>query len=192
MKTNSKASRKQKGATLIEALVSIVVMSFGLLGLAGLQVNAMAYQQSAWATQRVAELTSNFSERLRTNTGAVYSDYIYSENYQAGNADAPTVLGCRTSGTCTAAQIAADDIADVLTKAQSILPGGSIQVEGTADNGFVFTALYFDKQFVDSTGALQTSASCSASTSGIDWRNCCPVAAAAPAGVRCRRFAIIP
>ena len=41
------------------------------------------------------------------------------------------------------------------------------------------------------TGALQTTPTCVAQT-GIEWRNCCPAAANAPAGVRCRRFNIIP
>ena len=184
--------QSQRGATLIEALVAMLVMSFGLLGIAGLQVGALAFQKSAWSTHRVAEITSDIAERVRANPKAVDADYQYTASYATGKAATPTKLNCRTSGTCTPAQVAADDLADLLLKAQASLPQGSMQITGTITNGFVVTSMYMDKDFVDTTGALQSAPTCAASTTGIDWRNCCPSAASAPAGVRCRRFSIIP
>lgn len=192
MKVKLHFKRRQHGATLIEALVSLVVMSFGLLGIAGLQLSALSFQKSAWATHRVSEITSEFAERVRANAKAVDSDYQYAAAYATGMAATPSKLNCRTSGTCTATQLAADDLADLLIKAQTLLPEGSIQVSGTLIDGLVVTSMYMDKEFVSSSGALQTSTPCASSTSGTDWRNCCPSAANAPAGVRCRRFTIIP
>ena len=61
----------QEGATLIEALISILIMSIGLLGIAGLQLNALSYQKNAWSTHRVAEVTNDLAERILANpTGA--------------------------------------------------------------------------------------------------------------------------
>jgi len=193
MPTYKRSNRKrQGGATLIEALVSMLIMSFGMLGLAGMQLSALGFQKSSWSTHRVSEITGDFAERVRANPKAVDSDYQYAATYAVGKAASPTRLGCRTSGTCTTTQIAGDDLADLLTKAQTSLPQGSIQIAGTLANGLVVTTMYLDKDFVDSAGAPQTSTTCSAASTGIDWRNCCPPEASAPAGVRCRRFTIIP
>ena len=197
MNAQTRSRQRQSGATLIEALVSLVVMSFGLLGIAGLQISALSFQKSAWATHRVSEITSEFAERVRANAKAVDSDYQYAAAYETGKAAVPTKLDCRTSGTCTATQLAADDLADLLIKAQTLLPEGSIQVSGTLVDGLVVTSLYKDKDFVDNTSAtsaLQTTPTCQASTTGTEWRNCCPAEAAVPAGqgIRCRRFIIIP
>lgn len=192
MKVQHRSKPRQRGATLIEALVSLVVMSFGLLGIAGLQVSALSFQKSAWSTHRVSEITSEFAERVRANAKAVDSDYQYTAAYATGKAASPTKLNCRGSGTCTATQRAADDLADLLIKAQTLLPEGSIQVRGTLADGLVVTSMYMDKDFVNSAGVLQPSIPCASSTSGTDWRNCCPTEANAPDGVRCRRFTIIP
>lgn len=188
---NSHRSRTQKGATLIEALISILIMSLGLLGLAGLQVSAMGFQKSAWATHRVSEITGDLAERIRANPKSVDSDYQYTANYATGKAANPTKLNCRTTGTCTPAQVAADDLVDLLKRAQTSLPQGSMQITGTKAGGFVITAMYHDKDFVNAGGAVQT---CSASSTGINWRNCCPDTASVTTadGVRCRRFTILP
>ncbi len=183
--------RQQRGATLIEVLVSLLIMSLGLLGIAGMQVNAISYQKNSWSTHRVTEITNDISERIRSNiTGATNGYYNYAVAYTTSYSATFTSNNCRTSGTnCSPAQIAADDIQDFVTKARTILPGGSGLITGNKDQGFQVTVMFMDKEFVDTAGALQTTPICSATTTGVDWRNCCPLAA--PAGVRCRRSSII-
>jgi type IV pilus assembly protein PilV len=187
--------RLQHGATLIEALVSILVLSLGLLGMAGLQLNALSYQKSSWATHRIAELTSDISERIRANpTGAADGDYVYTVAYSTAKSATLTNNLCRSSGTdCTTTNIARDDVRALLIKSQTILPVGAVRLEGTVNDGFVVTAMYQDKDFVNiATGAPEASTTCTSATSGIAWRNCCPSAAAVPNGVRCYRSNIIP
>ncbi|WP_218509595.1 type IV pilus modification protein PilV [Variovorax sp. dw_308] len=181
-----------KGATLIEALVSLLVMSFGLLGLAGLQASGLTFQKAAWSMHRVTDITSDIGERIRANPKAMDADYQYTSSYATGKAATLTKLNCRTTGACTAAQTAADDLADLLLKAQTLLPQGSMQITGTVAGGFVVTSMYMDKDFLTTAGTLDQTATCTATTTGIDVRNCCPAAAAAPAGVRCRNFTIVP
>lgn len=186
---------KELGATLIEALVSILIMSLGLLGIAGVQLNAIAFQQSSWSTHKVAEVVNDFAERIRSNpTGAINGNYVYNnQNYSQIKAATFTTNDCRLSGSyCSTAAIAGDDIADLVTKAQSILPQGAAQVSGSMLNGYVITVMFFDKDFTNSSGTLQSSATCTATTTGIEWRNCCPTEAQAPSGVRCRRFTVFP
>lgn len=197
MKFNHAHSKQhdEQGATLIEALVSILVLSLGLLGMAGLQLNALSFQKSSWATHRIAELTGDISERIRANpTGANNGNYVYTATYSTAKAATMTSNLCRTSGTdCTTAQIANDDIAAWLVKAQAALPSGAATITGDSMNGYTVTAMYQDKEFVDpTTGALQSATACTSSLTGIAWRNCCPTAVSAPAGVRCYRSSIIP
>ncbi|MDT7515797.1 type IV pilus modification protein PilV [Rhodoferax mekongensis] len=185
--------KMQLGATLIEALIAVLVMSLGLLGIAGLQLNALSYQKSAWSSHRVAEITNDIAEKIRANpSSAKIGDYNYTANYATSSAATFTLNNCRTSTSfCSIGQIAADDIAMYVTKAQQLMPGGAAQLTGSVATGFTATILYFDKDFVNpTTGALQTSTTCTSTTSGIDWRNCCPAAASAPAGVRCRNYLI--
>lgn len=184
-----------RGATLIEALVSILVLSLGLLGMAALQLNALGFQKSSWATHRVSELTSDIGERIKTNPEAA-ADNLYSLTGTYTTLKTATMTNnlCRApaAADCTPAQIANDDIRDVLFKAQGILPGGAIQLEGTRFYGFTMTTMYQDKDFIDPvTGTPQASTTCTSATSGIAWRNCCPATAAVPNGVRCNRIPIV-
>lgn len=188
-------AHQQSGATLIEALVSILVLSLGLLGMAGLQLNALSFQKSSWATHRIAELTGDISERIRANpTGATDGNYTYTATYGAAKSATIASNLCRTSGAdCTTAQIANDDLSAWLLKAQNALPGGAARLEGNPMTGFIVTALYVDKEFIDpTTGTPQASILCSTAPTGVAWRSCCPDAAAAPDGVRCYRTSVIP
>ena len=195
LKINRAPEISQRGATLIEALISILIMSIGLLGIAGIQLNAIAFQKTSWSMHRVAEITQDFAERVRSNpAGANNGSYTYTANYATGKAATFTSNSCRASTSfCSVNQIAADDVSAIVLKAQQLLPQGSLQINGTPATGYILSVMYFDKDFVDpSNGTLSASATCTNTTSGIEWRNCCPAAASVPNGVRCKRFNIIP
>ena len=191
---NQAAQNLQRGATLIEALVSILVLSLGLLGMAGLQLNALSFQKSSWAQHRVSELTIDIVERMQTNPIASQQGlYGYTQTYAISSAANLTSVGCRTATLpCTPQQVAGDDLSSLLKKAQQSLPGGAASISGDAATGFIATAMYFDKDFRDAlTNAPTTSAACTAALTGNAWRNCCPPSASAPAGVRCTRTPFI-
>jgi type IV pilus assembly protein PilV len=193
-KSNYATQDRQQGATLIEALVSILVLSLGLLGMAGLQLNALSFQKSSWATHRIAELTSDIGERIRANSlGDQNGRYTYQNTYAVARDAVLAATGCRAqaSADCTFGQIANDDLAEWLAKSQRLLPGGAVRLEGNGSLGYTITAMYIDKDFVDAAGLAQASAVCNAATAGIAWRNCCPAAAAVPVGVRCYRSNIV-
>lgn len=181
--------QRQRGATLIEALVSILIFSLGLLGMAGMQVNAMVFQKSSWANNRIAEISIDIVERMQANPDGVDttpSSYGYAQNYATGRAATPATNNCRATGAaCSPAQMAGDDLAAWLAKAQTTLPQGSVMLEGDASNGFVVTVMYQDKDAANS--GFTTAATCTAASAGAEWRNCCPAVAAVPAGVRCSR-----
>jgi type IV pilus assembly protein PilV len=57
----------QRGATLIEVLVSVVLLSFGIVGLAGLQMNGTKFNHSAYLRSQATALAYDMADRIRAN-----------------------------------------------------------------------------------------------------------------------------
>src|SRR6218665_587583 len=56
-----------RGATLAEVMAAIVVLSIGLLGIAGLQAATLKYKINAWARSSASTFLSDLAERVRIN-----------------------------------------------------------------------------------------------------------------------------
>lgn len=65
--SSSCSGKIQSGTSLIEALVAMVVLSLGLLGLAGLQLNAMKTAQGAHLRAQAAEHAYDIIDRMRAD-----------------------------------------------------------------------------------------------------------------------------
>ncbi|MGE4340652.1 MAG: type IV pilus modification protein PilV [Pigmentiphaga sp.] len=66
----------QGGFTLIEVLVSVLVLSIGLLGMAALQINAMKNNQSSFQRTQAIMLSYFMLDSMRTNrTDALNGNY---------------------------------------------------------------------------------------------------------------------
>ena len=65
------------GSTLIEVLVAMLVLSIGLLGVAGLAAASLRYSQGGWARASVASGLSDLADRVRTNPGADVTAYVF-------------------------------------------------------------------------------------------------------------------
>ena len=57
----------QNGFSLIEVLISMVIMSVGLLGLAGLQMSGISNNHSAYLRSQMTFLTYDIIDRMRSN-----------------------------------------------------------------------------------------------------------------------------
>jgi type IV pilus assembly protein PilV len=67
---------RQKGFTLVEVLVSIVVLAVGLLGLAGLQLISLKAADSAYHRSQASILVDDIVDRMRANrANAVAGSY---------------------------------------------------------------------------------------------------------------------
>lgn len=62
-----KQLKKQRGMTLLEILVAVLVLSIGMLGVAGLQTSNMRNAQSAHQRTMAVMLASGMAERIRAN-----------------------------------------------------------------------------------------------------------------------------
>jgi type IV pilus assembly protein PilV len=60
----------QRGTTLIETLVALLVLSIGLLGVAALQVNALQNNQMAHVRSQASVLAYDLADRMRANRAA--------------------------------------------------------------------------------------------------------------------------
>lgn len=70
--------QQQKGFSLIEVLVTMVIISFGLLGIAGVIVNSMKNNQSSYARTQASVLANDIIDRMRANrTTAETAPYAY-------------------------------------------------------------------------------------------------------------------
>lgn len=95
-----------KGFSLVEALVALVVLSIGMLGIAALYVESLRAGRSALLRTQAVMLAADMADRIRANPGAGAS-YI-----KTLNATGTITAACDPGGAgCTPAQMAAHDIA---------------------------------------------------------------------------------
>lgn len=126
--------RRQLGGSLIEVLVSIVIASIGLLALAGVNAASARYAKLSQYRATATQLANDIGDRIRANRNSMVDPttpgYSYSTTFstQAGTiSSAPTT--CTTTGiSCTAAQMAADDIAQWRQTVRAAMPEGSVSL----------------------------------------------------------------
>ena len=70
-----KSSGRQRGFTLLEVLIALLVLSIGLLGLAALQTTGMRSNQMASMRTLVAQFAYDITDRMRVNQAGVDDDY---------------------------------------------------------------------------------------------------------------------
>jgi type IV pilus assembly protein PilV len=102
----------QQGVTILEILVAILIISFGLLGTAGLQ--AIGLKASVSANQRTAAtlLAYDVADRMRANIVGAY------HNYTAG-----AVATCLSAG-CSTSEMAQNDMNEWNLAIAAALPSG--------------------------------------------------------------------
>lgn len=112
--------RLQGGVTMIEALVTLAIVSFGLLGAAGLMLRGISASNIA-NMRSVATMQANeILDRMRANTEGVRT------NAYAGFATYTASTNCGTceTGICTATQIATYDVCRWNQRNAALLPSG--------------------------------------------------------------------
>ena len=189
------------GATLLEVLVAILILSIGLLGVAGLQAASLRFAQGSWARAGVASALSSLAERVRSNPDSSTTAYLLGASYAAQRTaiDASSLTSAKNcdSEVCDPAQLAEFQMVGWRLAMDASLPGAAGFVTGDRATGYQATIMWFDRSYTTKSAAVEalvTSAAkqCAGTETGIAERTCCPAAANAPAGVRCTNFTVVP
>ncbi len=112
-------TRTNRGFTLIEVLVALVVVSVGMLGIAGLYVHGMQAGRTAMFSHQAVTLAGDIADRIRANPGAGIT--------YAGDGANRGCVGGTTN--CDATQMAEHDIFLWRQQAATFLPSGTVVVQ---------------------------------------------------------------
>ena len=137
--------KQQKGVTLIESLIALLVISVGLLGIAALQLTSMKQNSSALHHSKAVWIAYTMADRVRANADAFNTYVTKNINTKTGDYDEDC-----TSKKCNAATLVTSDADDWATEV-SVLPSGQGIITGNA-NTMTITVLWDD----EGTGATGT------------------------------------
>ena len=107
------------GFSLIENLVTLFILTVGLLGLAGLQATSLRINHQAFSQHKAVSLAINIADRMRANPEGVDGNF-----YSLISSGFTQVSRCYTASGCTAQEMARNDIWEWNQLIQNNLPGG--------------------------------------------------------------------
>lgn len=132
--------KAERGFTLVEALVALLVLSIGLLGVAGLQLTALRNNNSASYRSQATYLAYDIADRMRANRADAL-DGNYNLELDADPAEAPT----------TRADL---DLAAWIAMLEATLPAGDGAIELIdGENTIEITIRWDDTKGVGEMGA---------------------------------------
>jgi len=121
---------KSNGFTLIEVLIAALVLSVGLLGLAGLQAASIKNNLSAYNRSQATQLAYDMADRMRANKNAsldpATGNVIAGSTYLTMDlADAAAQASCAAVTGCSGAQMAENDLFQWNAALTGTLPSGT-------------------------------------------------------------------
>ncbi len=118
-------SRKQEnlikrvgGFTLVEVLIALIILSVGMLGIAGLYVHSMQAGRTSIFRHHAVTLAGDVADRIRANPRAAIAYSLAGTNNNCVNGGVD----------CSPAQMAANDIFLWDQQADGTLPNGTVTV----------------------------------------------------------------
>lgn len=112
----------QRGVSLIESLVAIVVMSLGILGILGIQMRTLTDTSTTLRRAQAIRLIEDLGERTKINPNGLANIDAYVTTFAA----TPTITSCASG--CTNTQLAAYDLAVWKKAVRDNLPLGQARI----------------------------------------------------------------
>jgi len=113
----SPSAWRQRGFSLLEAVVTMAILSIGLLGLAFLQAQGLRFNSSAYARTQASILASDIIDRIRLNV-------VNADTYASTSSSEATPSDCSV----TSALDAGNDLDCWYLRLRDTLPGGDGQI----------------------------------------------------------------
>ncbi len=134
----------QRGVTLVESMIALLVISVGLLGIAALQITAMKQNTSSLNNSQAVWVAYNMSDRIRANISQF-------DNYKGIDTNTGYSQDCMST-TCSNAQMLVADAQDWTTLVQA-LPGGRGMIVGPiATPNVINVTVMWDDEGTGATG----------------------------------------
>jgi type IV pilus assembly protein PilV len=120
-----------QGFSLIEVLISIVILAFGVLAMGGLQLASLRSNQVSAYSSTAATLAKEYSEMMRSNftvsnklTATLgVNPYLFDTSNSGSYTATPVATLCKTAS-CSTAELATVHVADWAQRVKEQLPEG--------------------------------------------------------------------
>lgn len=142
-------ARRQRGLSMIESLVAMVILAFGVLGMVGVQLRGMVDAQNSAQITLATQLANDLFERVKTNPNAYLNfnttftpatplaaaQWAWLGNYAlAWSTDDPAASTTCATGYCNAANRATWDLIQWRKSRFSRIPNSGSQVLVSPDD----------------------------------------------------------
>lgn len=115
---------RQAAFTLLEVLITLIILSIGLLGLAGLQTMSLRNNHSAYLRSQATSQIYDIVDRMRANTDQVNNSYVFTESKYTFDEIGQQTNDCDKKAGCSAAQMAEHDLFNWKQAIRGALPQG--------------------------------------------------------------------
>lgn len=167
----------ERGSSLVEVLVSIVILSVGMMSMLWALTKSLGFQQSAEYRNLASQYAQDYADRARANVGA-YQNYAHTQAYRPSEQIQAASADCLAAKiVCSAQQMAEYDRADVRNRLRATLPGGDMFVEAKTDRRLSIWVIWQQPHQLGSedqaganngSSALSTSSQCPAGAGQLD------------------------
>ncbi len=134
--------KNQNGFSMIEILVTILVLSFGLLGMAALVTTGMRSNNVSHYRTIATQQTLDIVDRMRANLAGVRAG-----NYDNLMPGIPAGNDC-SAVECDVAEMATYDNTEWNRANTTLLPGGNGRVVGNLVDGFLVVLTWTEKDMI--------------------------------------------
>jgi type IV pilus assembly protein PilV len=123
----NKVPSESSGFSLLEVLITLVIMSVGMMGLAGLKIVAIKGTNEAHFRHEASLLMADMTDRMRANKAGVNNGaYELSTPIDFATASAPSP-DC-SNAECTADELAEYDQYQIALRINAAMPGSSLLI----------------------------------------------------------------
>lgn len=124
--------RRNKGFSLLEVMIALIIFSVGVLGMAGLLMLSVRTNHSAYLRSQAGFLAQGMADRMRLNMPALWSD-AYNLSYPV----AGTAPACSPGSPCSITDIVTRDSVTWSNSLRQLLPAPTARITCQLNAGAV-------------------------------------------------------
>jgi type IV pilus assembly protein PilV len=149
-------ARTQRGVTMLEVLVTLLIITIWLLATAGVQSTSLKLTKASQFRTNAVMLVSDLSERMESNrASAAAGSYACADTAACLDTSASSCVGT----SCSAANLKAFDLAEWGSRVKAAMPSGvtaTITFNGGTPPSYTITLGWTDRGNAGTTGTTET------------------------------------